>query len=144
MAMFDFFRRLSFFKGRNTEGMTEDDLDFKKWIQAHRDWRLRLSNYISGQSNEQLDEDHICRDDRCALGQWIHGNGGKYYGDLDVFRDMRHHHATFHRSAADVVRCFKAEGEAAAAKLMQRDYDRDSLRVISDLEKLEGLIKQGR
>lgn len=144
MALFSLFRRLSFFRGRSTEGMSEDDIDFKKWIQAHRDWRLRLANYIAGTSAEKLDAEVICRDDRCPLGQWIYGSGGRYYGDLEIFRDMRHHHADFHRSAGAVVRCFHSEGEAAANRLMQRDYDRDSLRVIGALEKLERTIRQGR
>ena len=140
MALFDFFRRLSFFKERDTAGMTAEDLDFKKWIQAHRDWRQRLTNYIAGTSTEELDEETVCRDDRCALGQWIYGHGMKYYGDLTVFHDMRHHHADFHRSAGNVIRCFKSQGTQAAKRMMHQDFDRNSFLVISDLQSLERRI----
>ncbi|MBS1190150.1 MAG: methyl-accepting chemotaxis sensory transducer [Rhodocyclaceae bacterium] len=141
MALFDFFRRLAFFKGRDTEGLTAEDLDFDKWIQAHRDWRTRLTNYINGVSGDPLDEAVICRDDRCALGQWIHGHGEKFYGDLEKFRDMRNHHAEFHRSAGKVVHCFKNDGLAAARKLMHNDFDRNSLTVINDLQALKTTIR---
>lgn len=140
MALFDLFRRLSFFKGRNTEGMTEKDLDFNAWIHAHREWRHRLSNYINGSSSETLEEDTACRDDRCALGRWIYENGVKYYGDLDLFRDMRYHHAEFHRSAGKVVRCMKEEGAAQATKMLNNDFDRHSLQVISHLQHLERAV----
>lgn len=140
MALFDFFRRLSFFKGRNTEGMTEKDLDFKAWIQAHRDWRQRLTGHINGTNSEVLDEAVVCRDDRCALGQWIHSNGGKFYDDLEVFRNMRHHHAEFHRCAGQVIRVFRNDGMGAASKLLHNDFDRHSLLVISDLQALEKTV----
>jgi methyl-accepting chemotaxis protein len=140
MALFDLFRRLSFFKGRNTEGITEQDLDFKAWIQAHRDWRQRLTNHINGAGNETLDEDAVCRDDRCALGRWIYENGVKYYGDLELFRNMRYHHAEFHRTAGKVVRCLKEEGVAPATKMLHNDFDRHSVLVISDLQNLEKTV----
>jgi len=54
MSFFDFFRKLSFFKGRSVEGLQEEDLDFQKWIAAHRNWRRRLQDYIDGASVENL------------------------------------------------------------------------------------------
>lgn len=141
MGIFDFFRRLSFFKGRDTEGMTEEDLDFDKWIQAHRDWRQRLVSFIGGNSAEVLEPEIICRDDRCALGQWIHGHGGKFYGDLEVFVRLRENHLQFHQSAGKVVSCFKAEGAVAATRMLNRDFDQHSLRVIGDLQSLERLVR---
>lgn len=141
MAFFDLFRRLSFFRGRNTAGMTAEDLDFEKWVEAHRAWRRRLTDHINGTSEEVFDEETVCRDDRCALGQWIHGHGTAYYGDLEVFRTLRHHHADFHQCAGKVIRCFRTEGAPAAKRMMRYDFDRNSFLVISDLKFLESTIK---
>ncbi len=96
MALFNFFRKLSFFANRSTEGLQEEDLDFQKWIAAHRDWRRRLQAYIDGLSTEQLDEKAISCDDRCDLGKWIHGNGRRFYGSENNFRQLQADHAHFH------------------------------------------------
>lgn len=141
MAFFDFFRKLTFFNGRDTEGLNEEDLDFEKWEEAHRNWRQRLANLIAGNSSETLDPEIVCRDDHCALGQWIHGHGSRYYGDLDIFNDLRRHHADFHQSAGKVLCCFRDEGPAAATKLLHRDFDQHSLRVIGDLHSLEKTVR---
>jgi hypothetical protein len=141
MALFDFFSRLSFFKGRDTAGMTDDDLDFAKWNQVHQQWRNRLSAYISGASQEDLNEHHVCLDDRCDLGRWIYGHGRRYYGDLPVFNQLRCHHADFHRSAGNVVALYKTKGAAAAQKALHEEFDLHSLRVVRGLEGLERHVK---
>lgn len=141
MALFDFFRKLSFFKGRSTEGLREEDLDFQKWIGAHRNWRQRLVAYIDGTSGETLDEAVICRDDRCDLGKWIHGNGTKFYGGEVPFQRLVGDHAAFHRAAGEVVGLFKASGEKEARRTLTGDFDLCSMRVIDGLEQLERRVK---
>lgn len=142
MALFDLFRNFSFFKGRTTEGLNEEDLDFQKWIMAHRDWRRRLVAYIEGASNETLDEKVICCDDRCDLGHWIHGNGQKFYGDEAVFQQLVGDHAAFHRAAGDVVGQYKTSGEKDARRILNGDFDLRSMHVINGLEQLERKVKQ--
>ncbi len=141
MALLDFFRNLSFFRGRNTEGMLEEDLDFAKWIKAHQDWRARLIAYINGTSSETLDETVICRDDRCALGHWIYDHGGRYYGDLSTFQQLKSQHADFHVSAGMVVTMYKKAGEKSAKKVLHSDFDLNSMRVVRSLEALEKEVK---
>ena len=142
MALFDFFRKFSFFKGRSTEGLLEEDLDFQKWIAAHRNWRQRLVAYLDGSSSETLDESVICHDNRCDLGKWIHGNGNKFYGDVPVFQRLIQDHAAFHRSAAEVVGQFKQGGEKDARRILNGEFDLCSMRVISGLEQLERQVRQ--
>lgn len=142
MALLNFFRKLSFFKGRATEGLKEEDLDFQKWIAAHRDWRRRLLAYIDGKSTETLDEHLICHDNRCELGQWIYGNGGKFYGDQALFQALIDEHAAFHRSAGDVVGLFKRQGEKSARRALNGEFDLHSMHVVSSLEQLERLVKE--
>lgn len=141
MALFDFFKRFAFFKGRDTQGLQEEDLDFGKWVNAHRDWRRRLTEYIEGHSNEALDENVICLDNRCDLGKWIHGNGTRFYGNVDTFTELQRHHAQFHLCAGEVVRTHKTQGADMARRLVRTDFDRYSLMVISDLELLEKKVK---
>ncbi len=142
MALFDFFRKLNFFANRSTEGLREEDLDFQKWIAAHRDWRRRLQAYIDGLSTEQLDEKVISCDDRCDLGKWIHGNGRRFYGSESNFRQLQTDHAHFHKAAGEVVSCYKEKGEREAKRALHGDFDRYSMHVITGLEKLEQQVKQ--
>ncbi|MCE1183853.1 MAG: CZB domain-containing protein [Rhodocyclales bacterium] len=142
MALFNFFKKLSFFSGRSTEGLQEEDLDFQKWIAAHRNWRQRLVSYIDGSSREVLDEHAICHDDRCDLGKWVHSNGKKFYGDEAVFQRLVGDHAAFHRAAGDVVGLYKTKGEKDARRVLSSDFDLCSLRVIDGLEQLERRVKQ--
>jgi hypothetical protein len=141
MGLFDFLRNLRFFEGRSTEGLTADDLDFPKWVAAHRNWRRRLSDYIQGNSQEELEEAVVCRDDRCDLGKWINGSGGRFYGALPVFGKLRNHHTDFHLSAGKVVRIYKNDGRNAATKALHTEFDLFSLKVIENLESLENEVK---
>lgn len=141
MALFDFFRKLAFFQGRNTEGLQDEDLDFQKWIAAHRDWRRRLVAFIDGQSTEPLDETVICCDDRCDLGKWIHGNGKQFYEGENSFRQLRDDHAAFHRAAGDVVGKYKANDERQARRTLNGEFELRSMQVIAGLEKLERRVK---
>jgi methyl-accepting chemotaxis protein len=141
MGLFDFMRGISFFQGKDTEGLTRDDIDFAKWVAAHRNWRKRLSDYIHGSGHEELDENIVCKADRCELGRWIAGNGNRFYGELPVFGKLRDHHSEFHRSAGHVVRVYKSEGHHAATKALNTEFDLVSLKVIEHLESLEHEVK---
>ncbi len=141
MAFFDFFRNMSFFKERPTEGLVADDLDFEKWIAAHRDWRRRLINHIDGSSQEVLDETVICLDNRCDLGKWIHGNGIRFYGEEQIFQHLVDDHAKFHQAAGEVVRLHKCDETKKAVRALTGEFDIRSMRVISGLEELERRVK---
>ena len=141
MVFSDFFRRLAFFAGRDTAGMRAEDLDFAGWVAVHRDWRQRLVDFIAGSSQERLDERRVCQDHLCELGRWIHGSGGRFYGDVDIFRDVRAKHAVFHHCAGEVVRRYKSEGEVAARRLLESEFDRASIQVVMGLEALERKVK---
>ena len=141
MALFEFFRKLNFFQGRSTDGLREEDLDFQKWIEIHRDWRHRLVAYIDGISQETLDETVICLDNRCELGRWLQGHGKQFYGDEAIFQRLVHDHAAFHRSAGDVVAQFKSHGEKNARRTLHGEFDLHSMHVVNALEQLEQRVK---
>ena len=89
-------------------------LDFQAAIRAHHAWKERLDALLQERSREQMDPVAICRDDLCELGQWIHGGGRRVFGHLDVFEDLRRHHADFHLVAAEVVNLVAREAYLAA------------------------------
>lgn len=77
------------------------EFDFSSAIEAHRQWKVRLRSAIA--EHGQLDAQTLCRDDRCPLGQWLHGPGGARWGQRPLFVELVERHATFHRTAADVA-----------------------------------------
>jgi methyl-accepting chemotaxis protein len=79
-----------------------DDFDFDQAIDAHRQWKVKLRKAIAEHS--QLDAETICRDDRCPLGQWIHGSGGRRWGSRPTFTELLGKHAEFHAAAGAVAR----------------------------------------
>ncbi|WP_240099592.1 CZB domain-containing protein [Thermomonas flagellata] len=113
-----------------------DGLDFRKAIDAHVHWKQRLQAVIEGHSAESLDVATVARDDRCVLGQWIHGAGRVSHGHLAQFAQLREHHADFHVCAAAVL----AEAQAGHVQEAQRQlggqYARASEQVKHDLIRL--------
>ena len=69
-------------------------------------------------NHEKLDADTICRDDRCPLGQWLHGDGGKRWGTRPLFTQLLQKHATFHQSAGSVARKINAGQYTDAGQLI--------------------------
>ncbi len=105
-------------------------------IDAHVRWKVRLQDYLNGASQETLDPHVICRDDRCALGAWIHGPAREHFDGHSEFHVLKADHAQFHLIAADVVARVQANDRAAADSLMQNDYARVSHKVVHSLTQL--------
>ena len=86
-------------------------------IAAHAEWKTKLRSAI--QKNEQLDVTVISADNKCPLGQWLHGEAKAKYGNLATHRSCVARHAEFHRSAGAVARTINgakfAEAEAMLA-----------------------------
>jgi methyl-accepting chemotaxis protein len=92
------------------------DFDFDKAIEAHRQWKVRLRKAIAERSS--LDADTLCRDDRCPLGQWLHGNGGRRWGSAPGFTALLERHAEFHNAAGQVARQINAGAVEQAERLI--------------------------
>ena len=93
-----------------------DGFDFGKAIEAHRAWKVKLRKAIA--DREQLDADTICRDDRCPLGQWLHGEGGRRWGSKPSFVDLLRKHADFHQEAGSVAQRINAGRYEDAERLI--------------------------
>ncbi|MFN8124421.1 MAG: CZB domain-containing protein [Thermoleophilia bacterium] len=86
-------------------------MDLVQASQAHAEWKVRLRTAIN--KKEHLDAAAITADDRCALGQWLHGAGRAEYGSHAEFAAVVEKHAAFHREAG-----------AVAAAINAGDFDR--------------------
>jgi hypothetical protein len=80
-------------------------MNFDQAITAHSRWKSKLSAYIK-KPDRSLSASEVALDNKCDLGQWIHGEGAKY-ATLPEFQNLRSEHARFHKVAAEVIR--KAE-----------------------------------
>ncbi len=92
------------------------DFDFDQAIDAHRQWKIRLRKAIAEKTH--LDAETICRDDRCPLGQWLHGDGGRRWGARPSFVALLDTHAEFHGVAGNVARRINAGALDEAERLI--------------------------
>jgi methyl-accepting chemotaxis protein len=92
------------------------EFDFSSAIEAHRKWKVRLRAAIA--EHGKLDVQTLCRDDRCPLGQWLHGPGGARWGQRPLFVELVERHAAFHRTAAEVAQTINREQFDEAERLI--------------------------
>jgi methyl-accepting chemotaxis protein len=111
-------------------------LDFDGAIAAHGKWKQRLLDYVAG-GGEQLDPVVVGRDDQCALGCWIHGDGRALRGNAQ-YTELKTEHAGFHRCAADVIRTQLAGNADGARAQIAGEFSNRSVRVIGLLESMRG------
>ena len=112
-------------------------LDFDGAIAAHREWKRRLLDYLDG-GGERLDPAMVGRDDQCALGCWIHGEGRALLRGNANCAELKGEHAGFHRCAAEVIRAQLAGDTEGAREQIAGEFKHRSARVIGLLEKLRG------
>lgn len=93
-AQVDEFRLPGKAAGTLVEGIDVDGI-----IDAHRQWKVKLRDAI--EKGDQIDVKTLERDDCCALGKWIYGDG-KRLSDRPSFVTLIDKHARFHRIAGQV------------------------------------------
>lgn len=76
-------------------------MDFDEAIKAHSAWKMKLSSYV-GKPDGSLKAADVAVDNKCALGQWIYGEGSKHSA-LPEFSTLKTEHAKFHKCAASVI-----------------------------------------
>jgi methyl-accepting chemotaxis protein len=86
------------------------------FIDAHRQWKVKLRDAI--ENRDKVDAATLSRDDCCALGKWIYGDG-QSLASRQSFTDLVGHHRQFHRVAGEVAtlvnqRSYRAAEEALA------------------------------
>lgn len=114
---------------------------FYEAVEAHIKWKVRLANYIDGNSSEELDPAVITCDDRCDLGKWIYANQ-ETFKDHELFTSVLHDHAEFHKTAAGiVVLCHSGQQQMATANL-SGPYAEISRKVIKGIVRLASEVEE--
>ncbi len=143
MGFLDFFKgfgsKAEQDKARQDVDQALTALDIDVAIGAHRNWKDRLTNYLEGNSSEDLRPEVICHDDRCDLGKWIHSDGQKQLGQYSMFSELRSVHKMFHQQASSVVALHQAGKQDAAKWLLDGEYTKTSERIVGRLNDLKSL-----
>lgn len=116
----------------------ENLMNFDEAIQAHLKWKGRLKNFVNSVGNEELNSDHVCKDNNCALGKWIHGPGTSHQ-KLRSFQILKKEHAAFHEAAGEVVRSVEQRNETRAKKLLAdgSEFDKKTRATIEAIQQLQ-------
>lgn len=116
-------------------------MDFDEAIKAHSDWKLKLQRYLK-YPDQTIDSQNLAKDNVCSLGCWIYSEGVKYR-NLPEFDKLKHEHACFHTSAADIVKR-KDAGENVLAEIAlgsNSSFAKHSENVVSLLMIMKKLVK---
>ena len=112
-------------------------MDFNEAIQAHANWKMKLSAYVK-KPDRSVNAAVLAQDNACALGKWIYGEGTKF-ASLPEFQELKKGHALFHQAAAAIVK--RADnGEAVSEEIAlgaQSDYNKHSMQVVQLIMKLK-------
>jgi methyl-accepting chemotaxis protein len=112
-----------------------EGLDFDGAIIAHRNWKRRLLEFIGGKG-EVMDPTVVERDDKCALGCWIHSDGRSMQGNA-LYGTLKHEHAGFHQCAAGVIRQHQAGDSRNARSTIAGEFSQRSEKVIDLLHEMQ-------
>lgn len=117
------------------------NLNFFSATNAHKAWKKRLHDCISGSCNT-LDPAVIALDNRCDLGKWLYGIRDSHPAlsadTRRLFTRLLEEHAAFHQVAASVAQQAMDNHQKEAMQQMQAggDYARVSNQVIGTLGEL--------
>jgi len=115
--------------------LNADPKIFTAAIDGHTQWRSRL-RMCSNDQSKCPDPAVAEKDNACALGKWIYGEGQRFAHDED-FRQLRHEHAGFHRCAAHIIRNVQQGRQGEAEALLAGEYSAVSTKVISILSRMK-------
>ncbi len=112
-------------------------MDFDEAAISHLQWKDTLLNHLA-QRDERLDPFELSLDDRCALGQWIQGEGAKYSSD-PAYISLKTQHTRFHKAVGEVVRGASLGLKIRVEKVLGTDseFGEASIAVITALVNLK-------
>jgi len=77
-------------------------VNFDDAIQAHAGWKIKLAVYLK-HPDGTINSVETGTDNRCPLGQWLHGEAKKKYSSLPEYQTLMTEHALFHRIAGKIA-----------------------------------------
>lgn len=115
----------------------EKPFDFDAAIKAHIDWKMKLSKYLENPDGS-IEHAKVCKDNACALGKWLYGDGQLYRAeDQSLFDTLKSSHGEFHRAAGEIVEAINMKKIEKATRLLGPHG-----KYLSVSEKTVGLIRQ--
>ena len=116
-------------------------MNFDEAITAHSQWKIRLQGVIAGDGRETLDPQVVGLDNKCPLGQWIHGDA-KQHAALAEYAELVREHAAMHQCAAKVLRMVEAGKREEAKKLVDGGEFHDaSIKTINAIRHLRKKVE---
>lgn len=91
-------------------------VDLDQAIAAHAEWKVKLR--VAIQNRAAIDAGLVSADDRCVLGQWLHGEARAKFGGKPAYVDCVAKHAAFHAAAGAVARRINAGDYEAASDML--------------------------
>jgi methyl-accepting chemotaxis protein len=115
-----------------------EGIDVDSIIDAHRQWKVKLRDAI--ESRSRVDTATLSRDDCCALGKWIYGDGQRL-GARTSFAELVSQHKRFHGVAGQVGelinrRSYREAEEALAPGTAFSQATSDVVLVLSTAKRL--------
>jgi methyl-accepting chemotaxis protein len=104
-------------------------------IKAHVAWKTKLRMCVIDH-HKCADPSVVEKDNACALGQWIYGDGQKVSNDNE-FQQLRQDHAHFHSCAAGIIRSVQQGKTADAQNTLTGEYEEIAQKVIRTLHHME-------
>jgi hypothetical protein len=92
-------------------------MDLELAWRVHNEWKIKLRIAIAKQ--EQVDSSSISADNRCQLGEWLHGEAKLKYGKLTFYSDCVSKHSAFHQEAGKVAQAINSKNYALAKTMME-------------------------
>ncbi len=86
---------------RPDEGLDPKRAALRAAVKAHGAWKVKLVRAVHA-GDRSFDIKTVACDDRCALGQWLYGEGKKWSDD-EHYEEVRRLHATFHKRVAGML-----------------------------------------
>jgi methyl-accepting chemotaxis protein len=116
-------------------------MNWDEAVEAHVKWKIRLQAYING-GGEKLDAVTIGKDNVCPLGKWIYEQEPTLKANK-AFQVLKTDHASFHKSASEIVVKVDSGDKAGAMTLMGsgRPFMSCSMKVVGAISAIRNTVK---
>lgn len=104
-------------------------MDLEKAADAHTQWRIKFRTAID--AKQSLDDRNIACDDKCELGQWLHGDGRSKHAAKPQFQALVAAHKQFHAVAGRVATTINAGRISDAEAMLAGAFQAQSRETIS-------------
>lgn len=112
-------------------------LDVRAALGRHLSLRRRLLSCANGQCDPSLNAEDLFFDNRCMLGQWLHGPAQAQWGQHRGFTDLLEQHRMFHAAASNVVALARAGRLAQSQDMAHRQLEAFSNGVLRRLNAMK-------